>query len=369
MATEPRRDLFHSILSVTIIGLLVATSFLILKPFLPALIWATMVAVATWPMMLAVQARLWRKRWLAVVVMTVGMLLVFVVPFSLAIGTLVSNMDTITGWVKSFDVRALGTPPEWVAKIPMVGAQMDSAWRELASSTDLGEKFAPIAGEVAAWLLGQLGSFGAVALQFLLTVAITAILYAKGEVAASGVLRFARRVGGDRGEGAVVLAGKAIRGVAMGVVVTALIQAIFGGVGLAIAGVPYAAVLTAAMFMLAVAQIGAAPVLFCCVIWVFWNGETGWGIALLVWSILVSVMDNVLRPVLIRRGVELPMLVIFVGVIGGIISMGLVGIFVGPIVLAVMYTILGAWISEPELVAPQELPSAKGQIATKVVTG
>jgi predicted PurR-regulated permease PerM len=369
MDLDPRRDLFRTILVVAIVSGLVALSFLILSPFLPAMIWATMVAVATWPMMRAVQARLWGKRWLAVVVMTVGMLLVFVIPFSLAIGTLVANMDQITGWVKSFDMRAFETPPAWVAKIPMFGGEIESAWRELATTTDLGGRIAPFAGDVATWLLGQLGSFGAIALQFLLTVAITSILYAKGESAAGGVVRFARRIGGDRGEGAVVLAGKAIRGVAMGVVVTALLQAIFGGIGLAIAGVPYAAVLTAAMFMLAVAQIGAAPILFGSVIWVFWHGETGWGIALLVWSILATLMDNVLRPVLIRRGVELPMLVIFIGVIGGIISMGLVGIFVGPIVLAVMYTILGAWIAEPELVPPEQLPSAKGQLATKAKTG
>lgn len=360
MNPEQRPDLFRSILVIAIIGLLVALSFLILKPFLPAMIWATMVAVATWPMMLAVQARFGHRRWLAVVVMTAGMLLVFVIPFSLAIGTLVANMDQITGWVKSFDLQALETPPGWVAGLPMVGAEIDSAWRELATSTDLGGKVAPYAGDLASWLLGQLGSFGAVLLQFLMTVAITAIFYAKGETAAGGILRFARRVGGDRGESAVVLAAQAIRGVAMGVVVTALVQAVMGGIGLAIAGVPYAAVLTAAMFMLGVAQVGAGPVLFCAVIWVFWSGDTGWGIALLVWTIIVTAMDNFLRPVLIRKGVQLPMLLIFVGVVGGLVSFGLVGIFLGPIVLAVMYTILSAWIAEPaEPATPEALPSAK----------
>lgn len=361
MSHEPQRDLIRSILVITILGLLVALSFWILKPFLPALIWATMVAVATWPMMLAVQARLGRRRWLAVLVMTVAMLLVFVIPFSLAIGTLVVHMDDITGWVKSIDVPALETPPGWVGRIPMVGAQLDSVWRDLASTADLGGKIAPYAGKLASWFLGQLGGFGAVLLQFLLTVGITALLYAKGETAAGGILRCARRIGGARAEGSVVLASQAIRGVALGVVVTALVQSVLGGIGLAIVGVPYAAVLTAVMFMLAVAQIGAGPVLACAVIWVFWKGDTGWGVALLVWTIIVSTMDNFLRPMLIRKGADLPLLLIFVGVIGGLIAFGLVGIFIGPIVLAVSYTLISAWIDE----APQTVPTKPAPLATR----
>ena len=346
MAQDPQRDLPRSILVVTILGLLLLLSIWILRPFLPALIWATMVAVATWPMMLAVQARLWKKRWLAVCVMTLAMLLVFVVPFALAIGTLVANLDDITGWVKSFDVRALETPPAWVGKIPLVGSHLDSAWRDLASTAELGDKVTPYAGKLATWFLGQLGGFGAVLVQFLLTIVITAILYAKGEATATAILRCAHRIGGERGEAAVVLASKAIRGVALGVVVTALVQSILGGLGLAIVGVPYVPILTAAMFLCGVAQIGSGPVLFCAVIWVFWKGDTGWAIALLVWTVLVSTMDNFLRPVLIRRGADLPLLLIFVGVIGGLIAFGVVGIFVGPIVLAVTYTLISAWIAE-----------------------
>jgi predicted PurR-regulated permease PerM len=344
MTHEPQRDLFRLILSITLIGLLLVLSLWILKPFLPALIWATMVAVATWPMMLAVQARLWRRRGLAVTVMTLGMLLVFVVPSALAIGTLVVHLDDITGWVKSIDLHALQTPPGWVARLPWVGAKLDAMWREMAPSGELGAKVAPYAASLVSWFLGQLGSLGSIVLQFLVTVGITALLYAKGEVAAGGIRGFARRIGGDRGEGAVVLAGQAIRGVALGVVVTAIAQSVLGGIGLAIVGVPYAAVLTAAMFLLAVMQIGAGPVLICAVIWVFWKGDTSWGIALSVWSVLVMGLDNFLRPYLIKKGADLPMLLILSGVIGGLMAFGLVGIFIGPIVLAVSYTLVTAWM-------------------------
>ncbi|MFN0008033.1 MAG: AI-2E family transporter YdiK [Planctomycetota bacterium] len=346
MAQDSQRDLFRPILVVTILGLLLALSIWILKPFLPALIWATMVAVATWPMMLAVQARLWRRRWLAVLVMTIAMLLVFVVPFALAIGTLVTHMDDITGWVKSFDVHALETPPAWVGGIPLLGPHADSAWRELATTAELGDKVTPYAGKLATWFLGQLGSFGALVVQFLLTIVITAILYAKGEAFAEAILRCAHRIGGERGEASVLLASRAIRGVALGVVVTALVQSVLGGLGLAVVGVPYVPILTAAMFLFGVAQIGSGPILFCAVIWIFWKGDTGWGVALLVWTILVSTMDNFLRPMLIRKGADLPLLLIFVGVIGGLIAFGVVGIFVGPIVLAVTYTLISAWIAE-----------------------
>jgi predicted PurR-regulated permease PerM len=138
--------------------------------------------------------------------------------------------------------------------------------------------------------------------------------------------------------------------VALGVVVTALAQALLGGIGLLIASVPFAAVLTALMFILAVAQIGAAPVFVIPVIWLYWTGSTGWGTFLLVWTIVVSGIDNVLRPMLIRKGAKLPLLLVFAGVVGGLIAFGLIGIFIGPIVLAVGYTLLKAWVEQ----APEE---------------
>jgi len=134
--------------------------------------------------------------------------------------------------------------------------------------------------------------------------------------------------------------------VALGVVVTALVQSLLGGIGLAIAGVPFAAVLTAVMFMLAVAQIGAVPVLVCALVWLWFQGSTGWFFALLVWTLIVGSLDNVLRPILIKKGADLPLLLIFAGVIGGLISFGLLGLFVGPVLLAVAYTLLDAWVSE-----------------------
>jgi predicted PurR-regulated permease PerM len=155
-----------------------------------------------------------------------------------------------------------------------------------------------------------------------------------------------RRLADDRGESSVVLAGQAIRAVALGVVVTAVVQSTLAGIGLAVAGVPYAAVLTAIALILCIAQLGPTLVLAPAVGWLYWTGDPVWGTVLLVWTILVGSMDNFLRPFLIKRGADLPLLLIFVGVIGGLISMGIIGLFVGPTVLAVTYRLLESWVAD-----------------------
>jgi predicted PurR-regulated permease PerM len=204
----------------------------------------------------------------------------------------------------------------------------------------------PYAGSITQWFVSAVGSFGMVLVQFLLTVAVAAIMYAKGERATATVIRFGVRLAGARGEQAVLLAGQAIRGVALGVVVTALVQSAVGGLGLAVAGVPFASVLSAVMFMLCIAQIGPAPVLLPAVVWMFAGNDPGWAVFLLICTILAVGMDNILRPVLIRKGADLPLLLILAGVIGGLIAFGLIGIFLGPVILAVGYTLLDAWIAE-----------------------
>jgi predicted PurR-regulated permease PerM len=207
-------------------------------------------------------------------------------------------------------------------------------------------KVAPYVAQTGRWILGEAGSLGFMLVQFLLVVVLSAILYASGEAGASTVLRFGRRLAGERGESSVILAGQAIRGVALGVGVTAIVQTVLGGIGLAIAGVPFAALLSAVMLMLCIAQLGPGLILFPAVGWMFWMGDTGWGIFLLVWSLIVVTLDNVLRPVLIKKGADLPLLLIFAGVIGGMLSFGLIGLFIGPVVLAVTYTLLEAWVAD-----------------------
>ncbi len=148
----------------------------------------------------------------------------------------------------------------------------------------------------------------------------------------------------------------------MGVVVTALVQSSVAGVGLLIAGIPYAMVLVVVMFLLIVAQIGPFPVLLACVGYLYWSGDTTWGTFLLVWSLFAGTMDNFLRPFLIKRGANLPLILILVGVIGGLLAMGIIGLFIGPVVLAVGYTLLDAWIKEDDQPATAAVEAPKGPI-------
>lgn len=342
-----RGELTRTVLAVLLIAILIGASFWVLRPFLLAVVWASMIVVATWPLMLKVQAAV-RRRALAVIVMTGAMLLVFVVPLVLAIQALVDNMDTITAWLRELPDATIPLPPEWVGKIPLFGARLAETWTAIAAAgiTELLARLNPFIHEAAKWLPGVFGSVGLLGIEFLLTVLISAIMFAQGETARSAMIRFGRRLAGDRGRHAVLLAGQAIRAVALGVVVTALVQTILAGIGLAVAGIPFAGLLTATILILCIAQIGPLIVLLPAVIWLFWHGATGWGVALLVWSVIVGMLDNVLRPMLIRKGADLPLLLIFAGVIGGLLAFGIIGLFVGPVVLAVTYTLLNEWVAE-----------------------
>jgi predicted PurR-regulated permease PerM len=346
--TDNQRDITRTVLAVLFIGALIGTSLWVLKPFLGAAIWAVTIVTATWPLMISIQDRLRGRRSPAVAVMTVVLLCILVIPLWLAIGTIVSNADQITGWVRALSTFEVPPPPAWLGRVPLFGAELVAGWEALGLTglQEFLKKLAPYGGTAVRWFANEVGGFGALVLQFLLTVGFAALLYAKGEHAAFWIKRFGRRLAGERGEHSVQLAGQAVRGVALGVVVTALAQSILGGLGLAVAGVPFAAVLTAVMFMLAVAQIGPLLVLGPSAAWLYWSGGTGWGTFLLLWSAVVGTMDNFLRPYLIKKGADLPLLLIFAGVVGGLIAFGLIGIFVGPVVLAVAHTLLSAWVDE-----------------------
>ena len=256
--TDSRRDLTRITLGVAAIGALTFASFWIVRPFLAPTIWAAMIVIATWPVLIGLEARLGGRRWLAVAAMTTAMLLVFIVPFMLAIGTIVDNADRISGWVTTLMTASAPAAPAWLAKVPLAGDRLTDLWNEivLAGAGGLMPRLQPYAGGAAQWIIKQAGTLGGALLEFLLTVVITAIMYAHGDTAAVGVRAFGRRLAGARGEEVVNLGGAAIRGVALGVVVTALAQAVLGGIGLAITGVPFAPVLTALMFILCIAQIG-----------------------------------------------------------------------------------------------------------------
>ena len=341
--------LVRTLLAVLFIGGLIAASLWILYPFLAALIWATLLVVSTWSVMQAVQRRLWDSRRLAVAVMTASVLVVFIVPLALAVSTLVSHTDEMLARVESLRGWRVPPPPAWVRDMPLVGERAAQGWEGFAAlgPEDLRARLEPYRRSIAGWILQRAGGLAVFFLHLVLTVIIAAVLYLNGERAVLGVVAFARRLAGPRGEAIAVLSAQAVRAVALGVIVTAAAEALLSGIGLVLVGIPFPGFLTALVFVFAVAQIGPAVVLLPVVAWLYWRGGSPLvATAFLAWSLLIMTVDNVLRPYLIKRSARLPLMLIFAGVAGGLIAFGVVGLFVGPVVLAVAYTLLAGWVAE-----------------------
>lgn len=343
-----RPELAKNTLAILCILGLIGLSLWVLTPFLGATVWAVTIVVATWPLLRKIETYCGGRRTPAVAVMSLGLLFLLIIPLWMAVDTIYGHFDQLTSAGKSLASQGLPMPPDWVAHLPLVGEKLAAAWQQLAEGggANLIQKVTPYAAGSGKWLLSHIGGVGGMLIQFFVVVLISAILYSQGEAAALMVRRFGRRLAGQHGEGSVILAGQAIRGVALGVGVTAIVQTVLGGIGLALVGVPYAGFLTALMLMFCIAQVGPMLVLLPAVGWMYWQGDTGWATFLLVWSLIVGTLDNFIRPVLIKRGADLPLLLIFTGVLGGMLSFGLIGIFLGPVALAVTYTLLQAWVDE-----------------------
>jgi predicted PurR-regulated permease PerM len=342
----PARDLTRTILgSLFIVALIVCTVWIV-RPFLPAFVWATTIVITTWPILLRTQAWLGHGRRLATAAMTLGLLLIVLIPVSLSIAVVISNVNTIVVRLESLANVTVPPPPDWVDRIPVRGPALRAEWQKLSEQgpAALSGKLAPNVGRFLVWFAGKIGGIGAMLLQVLLTVIIAAVLYANGETAARGARRFAGRLAGPNGERAVMLAASTIRGVARGIVVTAIIQSLIAGLGFSIASVPAAGLFTAAAFIFCLAQIGPIPIMLPVVVWKFYTEDSGSGFILLVFTLVAGLIDNFIRPVLIRAGADLPLLLIIAGVIGGLISFGMLGLFIGPVILAVTWVLVREWV-------------------------
>ena len=347
---EPKNDRARDLFSVLVICALIIVTLWIILPFLAAIVWATTIVVSTWPFLLHLQARCRGSRGIAAAVMTIALLSIVFVPFLLAVGGLVVGVDKIKTKIVPVQTMQVPQPPDWLARTPVIGGKAASIWVGFAGKgiEDLAAEAVPYASTILAWFVSKVGSIGALLAQFLLTVIVAAVLYVNGEAAADYVLRFGRKLAGDQGEAVVRLAGQAIRSVMLGVVVSAIIQALLTGLGLAIAGIPFPGILTFVSFMLCIAQIGPSPVLLPAVGWLYYSNHPVWGTLLLIWTVIVTTADNVIPSLLMKKGADLPLLLIFTGVLGGLMTLGLIGIFVGPVVLAVAHTLMRAWLDEEE---------------------
>ncbi|AJZ89186.1 AI-2E family transporter YdiK [Cedecea neteri] len=348
------KDLLQILLSVLFISVMILACLWIVRPFVLGFAWAGTIVIATWPLLIKLQKLLWGKRSLAVLVMTLLLLMLFVIPIAMLVNSLVDNSGPVINWATKGHM-ALPTF-EWLHSIPLIGDKLYSGWNTLVSSggSAIMEKVRPYIGTTTSWFLGQAVHIGTLLVHLGLMLLFSVLLYAKGETLGNGIRHFAFRLADKRGDAAVLLAGQAIRAVALGVVVTALAQGVLGGIGLAVSGIPYAALLTVLMVLSCLIQLGPLVILVPAIIWLYWSGDTTWGTVLLVWSCVVGTMDNVIRPVLIRMGADLPMILILSGVIGGLIAFGMIGLFIGPVLLAVSYRLISVWMHEAP--APQDDP-------------
>lgn len=345
---DVRRDLTRTTFAVLFMVGLIAACFWILRPFIPALIWATMIVVATWPLLVRLQRTFGGSRKLAVTTMIALLLVIVIAPLVLAVSTIADQADRLSD-IKVAELR-IPAPPDWIRGVPAIGEKVADEWQSFALATpeQLAARAAPYVRPVGSWIAAQAGSAGLFVAHLLLTMLLCAVLYATGETAGRGVRRFARRLHGEAGDHAVMLAAGSIRAVALGIVVTAIVQTSLGALGVLAAGVPYVAVLAALMFVFCIAQIGPTLPLLAAVGWLYYVDHTVAAIALAVWTVIVASLDNILRPLLIRRGADLPLLLIMAGVIGGLLTFGLMGLFVGPVLLAVTYKQIGAWVAEQD---------------------
>ncbi len=355
-AREPdARDLTRVVLAVLFILGLTAGSLFILRPFLTAMVGAATIAISTWPLLIRLERRWGGRRGLAVAGMMGLLAIAILAPLYFGAVATVQSAGALTTWVRDLPNKTLPPLPERLASAPLLGPRLQKAWGEVAAGGGeaLRARVSVHSGAILRWLAGRVGSLVGMLVQTLLTLALTGLLYARGERVAAMLLRFARRLAGTRGEEAARLAALATRGVGLGVVLTPLIQSILAGVGIAAAGAPHVGLLALLVLLSCLAQAGPIPALLIPVLWLYARGSVFAASGLLVWALVVHVSGPVVRPLLIKRGVDLPMVLIISGVIGGVMAFGAVGLFIGPVLLAVTTTLLANWMADEGEGAPE----------------
>jgi predicted PurR-regulated permease PerM len=341
-----------------LLAFLLYWSFILVQPFIPILAWSVVLAVALYPPYNWLTEHLGGRPKLASAVITsIGLAIVIGPATWLGLG-LIDSLRSFADQLGTGTV-AIPSPSDSVKDWPIVGPQLYSLWDQ--ASTNLGtalREVAPHLKPLAAPVFAFAGSAGAGTLKFIASVVLAGFLFPYGPRLVAATRRIQARLLLQRNEDFVALAGLTIRTVSQGVIGVAILQSLLVGIGLKFAGLPYAGVLAFAVLLLGILQIGSAPVLFPVIIWVWATKDFTFALLLTVYLVIVGLADNVLRPMLMGRGLNTPMLVIFIGVLGGTIAHGIVGLFVGPIILAVAWELMMAWIRDDQ---PGEVsPDAEG---------
>lgn len=332
-----------------LVGGLIYACFQVVAPFVPAFIWALILSISTWPYYRLVADRIGHREKTAALILTILQLLVFVVPSLLAIEALTTHIPRLDTIIEPIMEWAKGPPPDWLSDIPVVGEHLVHGWNQAKISSLLSpERIRPVLSTLGGWIFHSGASLALNTLNIILAVLMAGFLYTAGERGAAFARRFALRVGGDSAVTSVEAAVSTVRAVSMGVIGTALLQALLSGIGFAAAGLNAAPILGLLCFLTAVLQIGTSLVWIPVAGWLYHLDENGWALFTILWGIAINVMDNFIKPYFIGLSSPLPFLLIMVGVIGGLLAWGFVGIFLGTSLLAIAYSAFFSWIESAQ---------------------
>jgi predicted PurR-regulated permease PerM len=331
-----------------LLAFLLYWSFVLVRPFIPILVWSMILTVALYPAYNWLSVHLGDRPKLAAVIITIINLAIVIGPVTwLGVGLI----DGLQGFASRLaaGTLAIPSPPDGVKDWPIVGAQIYGLWDGASTNIraaliEIAPHLKPLAGPVLAFA----GSAGLGTLKFVVSVLLSGFLFLYGPSFVAATRRIQARLVTQRSEDFVALAGLTIRTVSQGVIGVAILQSLLAGIGLKLAGVPHAGVLAFAVLVLAILQIGSAIVLIPVIIWIWATKDFTVALPLTIYLLIVGLADNVLKPLLMGRGLSTPMLVIFIGVLGGILAHGIIGMFVGPIILAVAWELMMAWIREDQ---------------------
>ena len=341
-----RSTMLDTALQIGLVALLVYACSRIILPFTGILLWSVILAVMLYPLHLRLAARL-GNRWSALLIGLVGVA-VMLVPMVMVVTSLGSSIFSLISGLQNHSLTVPPPPPR-LADLPLVGQKLTETWALVATNMPAAlAKYGQMLSGPAAWLVSFAGGLAAGELSFVLSFAIAAVLVAYGKGAAEFARRLLERVTGSKARGArlVTLTAATIRGVALGVVGVAVIQSLLLGIGFFAIGLPAAGLLTLAALLLGIVQVPAMLLTLPVIAYVLATEATTPAIIFAVWTLIAGLSDNVLKPLMLGRGLEAPMPVILIGVIGGMLADGLLGLFVGPVLLAVGYVLLIEWLRQ-----------------------
>lgn len=327
--------------------LLVLGCLAVLHPFLTALLWAAILVSVTWPAFAHLDRLLHGRRNLSALAMTLIVALVIIAPFALVATGLADNAAELSAAFKGQLERGFPAAPDWLNGLPLVGESLVSYWNDITHDGNLlADELKRLLPVVQNGLLAAGKSLGQGLMELAFSVFIAFFIFRDVEAVEQRMSAVISRLAGERGRYLLKIAHNTVSGVVYGILGTALAQGVLAGIGFAIAGVPGALLLGLATFFFSVVPVGPPLIWIGAAVWLLQQGSMGWAIFVVLWGFFViSMVDNIIKPIIISRGSRLPFILVFLGVLGGVVTFGLIGVFLGPVLLAVGYRLLNEWSS------------------------